>query len=96
MPYYETGRSIKEIDDIDEDLVIFQKDKLSIESELALLAREENGGTVKTVKNGIEYFYLLEIFIAKEFIEGWIESMNKKPSDKEIAERLFAYAINDA
>ncbi len=86
---------IRDINEVDESLIIFQKDKLSLDSEIALLDGEggENG---VIIKDGAKYLYLLEVFIAKEFIEDWKNSLKFKPTDSEIAQRLFEYAINDA
>lgn len=86
---------IKDINEVDDDLIIFQKDKLSIDSEITLLDGEggENG---VIIKDGVKYYYLLEVFIAKEFVADWVNSLKSKPGDSEIAQRLFDYAINDA
>jgi hypothetical protein len=82
------------IDEFDEELVIFQKDKLSIDSEVALFERDEDD-TVR-IKDGIKYVYFLELFIAKEFIEDWTSSLDFKPNAREVALRLLQYAIYDA
>jgi hypothetical protein len=86
---------IGQINEADEDLIIFQKEKQDINSEVALFkgGQVENG--VLTV-GGQRYYYLLEVFLAKEFIEDWVNSLTYRPTDKEIAIRLWEYAINDA
>jgi hypothetical protein len=86
---------IKEIDQTDGDLIIFQKDNLSIDSEIALF-KGESGESGVITKDGANYFYLLEVHIAKEFVTDWVRDLESKPHDKEIAKRLFEYAINDA
>ncbi len=86
---------ISQINEVDETLIIFQKDKLDFDSEIALFEQEENGGLV-FIKENNKYIYLLEVNIAKDLISGWIEKENRKLNDKEIALRLFQYAINDA
>jgi hypothetical protein len=85
---------VANIDEFDEELVIFQKDELSIDSEVILFERDEDD-TVR-IKDGIKYVYFLEFFIAKEFIEDWVSRSNFKPNVKEIALRLLQYAIYDA
>ena len=88
---------IKVINDVDGKFVIFQKNELSIDSEIALFDGEEEESTRLVItKDNVKYLYLLEVFIAKEFIEDWVGSLRVKPSSKEIALRLFQYAINDA
>jgi hypothetical protein len=86
---------IRELNEVDEDLIIFQKDKLSIDSEIALL-NGEGGENGVIIKDGAKYLYLLEVFIAKEFIADWKSSLKSTPTDSEIALRLFEFAINDA
>jgi hypothetical protein len=43
---------------------------------------------------GMKYF--LEVDIAREFVEGWIASLDEKPTLAAICQRLIEYAINDA
>lgn len=86
---------VKIINTIDENLIIFQEEKLNIDSEITLFDSEEVGNSI-VVKNKPEYHYLLEVFIAREFINDWLGTMAVEPSDKEIALRLFEYALNDA
>ena len=85
---------IKERNEIDDDLIIFQKDKLSIDSEIALLKREDND-SFEVIENDVKYLYLIEVYIANEFIEGWINHNKSNHSDLQITQRLFDYAIND-
>jgi hypothetical protein len=86
---------IKDINNLDEELIIFQASKEDFTSDILLLHKEEGDNGVKE-KEGIAYHYLLEVFIVKEFIEDWKNSLNEKPSELEIAKRLFEYGINDA
>ena len=86
---------VRNINTIDENLIIFQEEKLNIDSEIALFDSEEVGNSV-VINTKAEYHYLLEVFIAREFINDWLETMSVQPTDKEIASRLFEYAINDA
>jgi hypothetical protein len=54
---------IRELNEVDEDLIIFQKYKLSIDSEIALL-NGEGGENGIMIKDGAKYLYLLEVFIS--------------------------------
>lgn len=81
------------IDSVDEDLIIFQKDSIDIDSETELLT--EN--IAKSVVNQHEkYIYFIEVFLAKEFIYDWVNSLNYVPTNEEIANRLLEYVLNDA
>ena len=83
------------INEVDEALIIFQKDKLGIDSEIALFNGDDEESFVIT-KEGVSYHYLLEVSIAKEIILDLISNLKSKPSDRDIAQRVFDYAINDA
>ncbi len=45
---------------------------------------------------GRKYYYLLEVFLAKEFVDDWVASLDYEPTKEEKAKRLYNYAINDA
>jgi hypothetical protein len=85
---------VANIDEFDEELIIFQKDELSIDSEVVLFEQDKDD-TVR-IKDGITYVYFSEFFIAKEFIEDWTNSLDFKPTAREIALRLLQYAVYDA
>lgn len=86
---------VNNINDIDEELIIFQKDLNDYDSDIVLSTGE--GETKVTIeKNGGSFHYLIEVFLAKEFIEDWIKSQSHLPNSTEIAQRLYNYAINDA
>jgi len=40
--------------------------------------------------------YFLEVFIAREVVEGWTASFKEKPSLAATCRRVIEYAINDA
>ena len=40
--------------------------------------------------------YLLEVFVAREFLDGWVASLDTRPTLQEKCARLIQYAINDA
>jgi hypothetical protein len=82
-------QEIDSIKDVDNELKVFQKGELKIDSEVYLF--KDSGLEVE--KDGEKYYYLIEIFIVKDFVEEWF--INNK-GHKEAAQRLFDYAINDA
>jgi hypothetical protein len=49
---------------------------------------------LEAVEAGMNYF--LEVFIAREVVEGWIASLDEKPTPTAICQRLIRYAIDDA
>ena len=85
---------IKDIDNVDKSLVIYQKDVLDINSDIELFSSDEVVTNLVT-KNGIEYHYLIEVSIAQDFLSSWQETLSYTLTDKEMATRLFEYGIND-
>lgn len=86
---------ISKIDEVDEDLIIFLKDMNDYKSDIILSYPEDGDNGIK-IENGDKYYYLLEVFLAKEFIPDWIDSLDYSPSQEKIAKRLYEYGINDA
>ncbi|TLX24658.1 hypothetical protein FE904_14900 [Chryseobacterium indologenes] len=86
---------IGQINDIDEDLIIFLKNMNDYKSDL-ILAYPEDGDNGIKIENGNKYYYLLEVFLAQEFVSDWVASLDHSPSQEEIAKRLYEYGINDA
>lgn len=58
--------------------------------------KRKKGTKGTKTQNGTKYFYLIEVFLAKEFIEDWVQSLDYSPDDRETAKKLFEYAIKDA
>lgn len=85
---------IKSFDSVDEELIIFQENLEDFNSDIILRHAEEGDNGIK-IDNHKKYYYLIEVFLAKEFVEDWIQSLNYKPTDIEIAKRLFVYGTKD-
>lgn len=86
---------IENMEDIDQEAIIFQEDIENAFSDIIISYPEEEDHGVKEV-DGKKYFYLIEVFLATEFIEDWVASLNHKPSVEDIVKRLHEYALNDA
>jgi hypothetical protein len=86
---------VNTINTVDEESIIFQEDRENFDSDIILSFAEEGDEGVKE-EGEKKYYYLIEVFLAKEFIDDWVASLNYKPTVNEIAKRLYEYAINDA
>lgn len=62
----------------------------------AIVAEElEDGGLpVEAQLHGMTYF--LEVVVAKDFLEGWVQTRSTPPTVEEMCERLIGYAVHDA
>jgi len=85
---------IKQINEVDEYLTIYLKGKLSIDSEVFLYHNQDHK-IDPIMKDDEQYLYLIEVFIAKDFIDDYVNSFFN-PNDEKLAQRLLDYAINDA
>ena len=86
---------IWQIDNISDDEIIFQENIYDIDSEVLLSKAEANDNGIKEF-SGKKYYYLIEIFLAKEFINDWKNSLNYSPTPAAVAGRLHKYATDDA
>lgn len=86
---------IKDIENVDQEAIIFQEDRENSNSDIILSYAEEGDEGVKE-EDGKKYYYLIEVFLAKEFVDDWEASIDYEPSIEEKAKRLYDYAINDA
>ncbi|MBZ9979202.1 hypothetical protein [Mesorhizobium sp. BR-1-1-10] len=83
--------------DEDEDMAytIYASEPWTEDSDaMVAIAPEDALVPAKAAKAGLTYF--IEIFIAIEFTEAWVASLEEKPSLSAICQRLIEYATNDA
>lgn len=86
---------VNSIDNIAEESIVFLEDRENFDSDIIVSFAEEGDGGVK-LEGGRKYYYLIEVFLAKEFIDDWIASLDYTPTSVDVAKRLYDYAINDA
>jgi len=62
----------------------------------AIVAREPDQGDSPLEAESCNAEYFIEVFVAKDFLEGWIAAENRYTSTREQCERLIHYAVYDA
>lgn len=80
---------------IDDELTIYAVEPWTCTSE-AVLAHEPEAGGLPTSASAAQATYFIEVFIAKEFLEGWKANRRGHHSALDECERLIQYALNDA
>lgn len=93
---------ISQLDSLDDENTIYVKKPWSPDAEAIVPTEPDEGGVPEeAAKINAEYF--LEIFLANEFLEGWLSNLDQKPSVldqkpsvKDQCLRLIKYAENDA
>jgi hypothetical protein len=86
---------IRDLDSFPEESTIYSPEPWSVESEAIVEYRRDDE---KLAKRAVElgYAYFLEIFIAKELLEGWAPTQTSRPTLEQKTERVIHYAIFDA
>ncbi|MNL40125.1 hypothetical protein D3C87_1624480 [compost metagenome] len=80
----------KDIENIDQEAIIFQEDRGNPNSDIIISFAEEGDEGIKEVE-GRKYYYLIEVFLAKEFLEDWEANLDYKPTLEQKAKRLYDY-----
>ena len=89
------GEAVSQLDSLDNESTIYAAEPWT-ENSKAIVEREpESGGLPRIAQNlGLKYF--LEVFVARDFLDGWIANLETEPGDAEKSDRLIQFAINDA
>lgn len=86
---------VDELDRQNRDWTIYAVEPWTCDSlALVALAPDEGGVASSAARMGAAYF--IEVFIAREFLEDWIETLTAPTSTRALCQRLIEYAIYDA
>jgi hypothetical protein len=87
--------AIRDMSSLDEESTIYAAEPWTADSKTIVAPEPEAGGLPPEAQGfGLKYF--LEVFIAREFLEGWVSSLDTEPTLQEKVARLIKYAISDA
>jgi hypothetical protein len=84
---------IRDLENHEAEATIYALEPWS-EDSLAVVAFEPDGGGLPEEAKNLSYF--LEVFVARDFIEDWLPSLDSSPTPQELCSRLIQYATNDA
>ena len=80
---------------LDEAATIYAAEPWTGDSRTLVAHEPPTGGLpVEAKMAGLKYF--IEVAIARDFLEGWIASLDHAPSPQEKCERLILHALTDA
>lgn len=85
----------RRLTDQDRELTIYAQRPWQRDSS-AILVHEKTDGTIPEVASSCGLAYFLEVFLACDFVDGWLHSLPHPPSAEETCDRLIGYAENDA
>ena len=80
---------------LNEELTIYALSPWSPASPAITAIEPESGGLPDAARQqALEYF--IEVFVAREFLDGWLENLGREATTNERCQRLIQYAQNDA
>jgi hypothetical protein len=87
--------AIRDLDSFPEENTTYAAEPWTADTQAIVAYEPDTGGLpVEVQELGLEYF--LEVFIARDFLEGWIGNLGAEPTLQEKIARVILYAINDA
>ena len=87
--------TVHRLDSFDQESTIYVSEPWTESSTALVILEPESRALPKGAENlGLKYF--LEVFVAREFLDGWIAHLEREPTTVEKTARLIQYAINDA
>lgn len=87
--------AIRDLNSLHDEETIYASKPWSEDSDVVIAPEPETRGLpAEAEKSGMHYF--MEVFVAKEFLDGWISSLEREPTLKEQCARLIRYATTDA
>jgi hypothetical protein len=84
---------VRDLDASDDEGTIYAAQPWNENSE-AIVARETPQGVDQYKSLRLEYF--IEVFIARDFLKGWIANLGAEPTLQQKCSRLIHYARDDA
>ncbi len=77
-----------------EVIEIYAQEPVSLEAQLGFFPIEETEGRIELQSEGVQYHNLFDFFYFLEVIEDLKDS--EGPTNSELAQKLFTYAMKDA
>ena len=102
VEYFRSGGSFENfcakhgLDSKAEVIEIFGIKPFELDMELAFFPIEETEGSIQHAANGVDYYNLFDFYFFLDAIEESRNEQNQVFSDRQIAEKLLAYAENNA
>lgn len=87
--------AIRDLDILDEEGTIHASQPWAENSE-AIVAHEPESGGLPDEAEQLGLIYFLDVFIARDFVESWMASLDAQPTLQQKCARLIEYAITDA
>jgi hypothetical protein len=87
--------AISNLDAMDDLEVVYAAEPWSADSQ-AIVTHEPEDGSLPSEAKALGLTYFLEVFTARDLLEGWAGNLGFEPPLQEKCARLIRYAITDA
>jgi len=87
--------AVNQLNNLDQESTIYASRPWA-ENSLTVVAREPESGGLPLEAERLGLSYFLEVFVARDFVEGWVASLDAQPTLRQKCERLIKYAATDA
>ena len=87
--------AVRDLGSLDEGSTIYVCEPWTQDSQVVVTPEPDSGNLPSDAqKPGMKYF--LEVFLARDFLEGWVANLGREPTLHEKCARLIQYAVTDA
>ena len=87
--------AVRDLNSLNDEYTIYASEPWTEDSEVIIVPEPETGALpAEAEESGMHYF--IEVFIAKEFLDGWMSNLASAPTLKEKCARIIQYATTDA
>jgi hypothetical protein len=94
-PMMKLIEAIRDLDSLDDKATIYASEPWKEDSR-AVVELEPELGELPAAAQELGLKYFLEVFIARDFLEGWSANLGARPSLQQRCSRLIRYARDDA
>ncbi|MCY2928124.1 MAG: hypothetical protein NTV86_01265 [Planctomycetota bacterium] len=87
--------AVRDLDSFDAGSTVYAAAPWTEDSVVVVAREPESGGLPADAQElGLNYF--LEVFLARDFLKGWVAHQDEKPTLQQTCSRLIQYAATDA
>jgi hypothetical protein len=94
-PVMKLIEAVEKLESFDNEATIYAATPWTESSEV-IVAHEPTSGGLPTEAEKLGLKYFLEVFVARDFLDGWSANLGATPAVRQKCARLIQYALKDA
>ena len=87
--------AVHQLETLDDESTIYAAEPWNEGSEV-IVEQETESGALPSEAHRLRLKYFLEVLIARDFLDGWLSTLETEPTIQQKCTRLIQYAVNDA